>query len=552
MPSSTRTAALALLLGGGASALSEMDSLVRFYNLVNGRHWVNGDGWSQASEAAADDTKDVPAEYASVCSWHGITCDDDDTVSEIDLSYNHLSGKVSHHLWTLPNLKVANLHGNLITDAGLVGYESTDSAPKSPLHSLFLSENRLTSLEGIGSVPTTLRELHIGSNAFEGHFPEEIFRLKKLRALRASYNAGITGTLSTEIGRMTSLKELQLSYTGLKGAVPTEIGNLAEMEFLALDENRMKGTIPFELEDLTKLRYLSIQNGDPDSEKLTGKVPSFKDCADLKELQLGDNALTGTVPSDLLEFSLLTDKPVVVGLRNNKLSGRIPSDLSRFDKLHLEVGGNRINGISSSLCSKDKWMTGAVKEFGCDAILCPKGTFRAESGRREGDTDQCEDCPNGVEDAPHFGSTSCDGGGGASSTAATSDGTDAGEGSGGGSSSGTPYKPPAEKAAVGSSSSVKSASSSSSSSSSSGGMSGGAAFAVALVALVGFLGLALMARRQVLRRRGRREAMEDAEYEKAARDGVVFDAADAGATSDMLTDVPLEGQASADVNRCIL
>mmetsp|Transcript_4404 Transcript_4404/g.9313 ORF Transcript_4404/g.9313 Transcript_4404/m.9313 type:complete len:489 (-) Transcript_4404:323-1789(-) len=385
-----------------AQAISVSESLLRLYHLTDGKQWKKSNGWREAAEGT--DRK------SPVCSWYGVTCQgnisalDEETIIGLDLAENNLKGKVPEHLWSMPSLASVNLEGNLIHDAGFEGFESSES--KAPINKVFLTDNKLTSLSGLESASSTLKELRIGSNHFK-QFPEEIFQLKHLKTLQVSDIADMTGTLSTMIGNLLNLRDLEISYTALKGTIPTEVGLLEKLEFLDLHDNKFHGALPTELGNLVKLHTISMENRGEDTGGLTGPLPSFEDLSVLTNLYLDHNALTGTIPKDFLENSAVTKKDVSVYLSNNKLSGRIPRELERFEKLHLEVQGNRINEIPDELCQKNEWMLGQVADFGCDAILCPKGSF-AESGRRESLDNPCTKCPHGEEDAPHLGSLDCD------------------------------------------------------------------------------------------------------------------------------------------------
>ena len=395
-----------LYLPDAALGLSERDILVRFYHLSGGSHWKKADGWREAAESSEDSSvKQIP-----LCSWHGVYCrsgtdsESDHEVELIDLSLNHLSGKVSKHLWSLPHLVSANFRGNLLHDAGLEGFDEGNSI-RAPLKMLDLTENRLTSLKGIESVPTTLEELHLSSNALDGPFPHEVFRLKKLKVLRATYNHGITGTLPTEVGQLTHLRELEFSYNSFTGKIPSELGLLTQAEFVSLDDNKFEGRLPPELQNMVNLQYLSINNERNNSGYITGNLHSFPDCTNLKELYLNGNGLSGTIPADLLANSEVLDKEVTISLEYNDMRGKIPEDLTRFEKLNLELKGNKFTNISNKVCNKKKWMKGMVAEYGCAAILCPEGTSNVFG--REVRNHPCIPCPNGELDAPHLGSFNC-------------------------------------------------------------------------------------------------------------------------------------------------
>lgn len=386
------------------SSMSERDTLLRFYGKTGGSRWKSNDGWRQAFEGGADENQ------RPMCSWDGVVCvnghsdDGEKIVTGLQLSDNLLTGHVTPHLWNMPFLKTVNFGGNMLTDLGLEGLSA--GGTKAPLESLILSQNQIRSLAGIEAAHDTLTELQISSNAFKGSFPSEVFKLKKLQTLRATFNSGITGELQSDIGNLIHLRELDLSFNSFSGKIPKQLGKLTTLQYLVLEENKFTGTIASEINQMIGLRYLSIGNTGANAGRLTGPLPSFTDLVHLRELFLPGNALTGSIPSDFLLNSATTQKAVTINLSSNLLSGKVPVSLAQFDHLEIDLTANRIAGIHNGLCHKKKWMDGLVGEYGCDAILCPKGTY-SERGRQESEAETCLPCRGGEEYGPYLGATDC-------------------------------------------------------------------------------------------------------------------------------------------------
>ncbi|XVF77165.1 hypothetical protein PTKIN_Ptkin14bG0023300 [Pterospermum kingtungense] len=61
------------------------------------------------------------------------------------------------------------------------------------------------------------------------------------------------GEIPKIIGKLDSLKGLNLSHNNLSGSIPTSIGNLSSLEWLDLSSNKLNGTIPETLLDVTSL-----------------------------------------------------------------------------------------------------------------------------------------------------------------------------------------------------------------------------------------------------------------------------------------------------------
>ena len=76
-----------------------------------------------------------------------------------------------------------------------------------------------------------------------GTIPTEIGRLTDLRRLSMA-NASLEGVIPTELGQLDRLRRVQLHDNGLQGSVPTQFGNLYDLERLELHGNLLTGTMP--------------------------------------------------------------------------------------------------------------------------------------------------------------------------------------------------------------------------------------------------------------------------------------------------------------------
>ncbi|KAL7221035.1 hypothetical protein ACSBR1_023067 [Camellia fascicularis] len=70
------------------------------------------------------------------------------------------------------------------------------------------------------------------------------------------------------IGRLNSLRGLNLSHNNLKGHIPTSLGNLGNLESLDLSSNQLVGEIP---QQLTSLMFLAVLN--LSYNQLVGQIP---------------------------------------------------------------------------------------------------------------------------------------------------------------------------------------------------------------------------------------------------------------------------------------
>ncbi|KAK7345606.1 hypothetical protein VNO77_16212 [Canavalia gladiata] len=99
---------------------------------------------------------------------------------------------------------------------------------------------------------------------------------------------------------------------------------------ILLSNKNMTGNIPLDITKLTGLVELWL-----DGNMLTGPIPDFTGCMDLKIIHLENNQLTGALPTSLKNLPNLRELYV----QNNMLSGTVPSDLLSKD-LVLNYSGN--------------------------------------------------------------------------------------------------------------------------------------------------------------------------------------------------------------------
>ena len=365
--------------------VNDRSVLVSMYNALGGRSWKSDDNWLSLD--------------VDVCNWYGISCTSG-LVSSINLRNNGLSGTVPVELFSLTALRVLNLELNSISFS-FQGIGSATNLQVLNLAQTSMSSSTLGDIDELASL-NKLLVLSIDSNNLAGSIPSVLFGLTSLTELTVGHN-GFVGVLDSRIGQLKSLQRLHLDGNMLTGQFPTQIGNLVNLEELAAGENQFGGTLPTQLNQLTSLRSLSLQQV-VSSGGIGGPLLSFADLGQLTTLNLGSNQLTGALPSDLLVNNLNSAGDITVDLSDNQLQGTIPSQWSRFDRLFIDLTGNRISGIDSSLCEQNDWMLGDVGTYGCDAILCPKGT--SNSAGRQGDSgSECIGCSNGGGE--FFGAKSC-------------------------------------------------------------------------------------------------------------------------------------------------
>ena len=275
----------------------------------------------------------------------------------------------------------------------LVGSGSLDWSPGTPISAWEgvtvegapgrVVELSLQNKELAGAVPAqlgnvfNLRRLVLSQNALMGEIPAELGDLSNLTVLELDQNQ-LTGTIPVGLANLTNLNELDLSSNRLSGEIHRDLRRLTGLTHLSLNGNDLMGEIPAWLGKLANLHSLFLVGN-----SFTGCIPeALQDLAvhDLDRLgipfcgrgvlvaiynatgganwtnntnwlsdrpigewygvtvdyqghvnglSLRENQLTGTIPTELVSLSNLTE----LSLGRNQLTGTIPTELGSLSNL---------------------------------------------------------------------------------------------------------------------------------------------------------------------------------------------------------------------------
>jgi Leucine-rich repeat (LRR) protein len=294
--------------------MSERDILELLYDQLGGVGWHAREDWMSEE---------------SVCDWYGIDCDENESVTSIQLGGNQLVGSFPTEIYLLPNLVHLKIYSNTI----YFNFEGIENAKS--LQTLSLDNTGLESLEGIG--------------------------------------------------KARSLVQVNVGYNKLRGPIPEELSRLINLSSFDVSHNSLNGFFPYWLRSLVSLTTFTASHN-----KFSGPVYDFATLRDLIYVDVSHNQLTGSVPSTLFG-GVADDEKVVADLSSNKLSGTVPGDLSRLSRLSLQVEGNRISEVDEGLCQVEGWNDFGVQQFGCNGILCPAGTWN-RLGRQSNEDAPCNPC----------------------------------------------------------------------------------------------------------------------------------------------------------------
>ncbi|XP_039063937.1 receptor-like protein EIX2 [Hibiscus syriacus] len=136
---------------------------------------------------------------------------------------------------------------------------------------------------------------------------------------------------------MTSMKVLLIDTNFLSGGIP-DCWNLGQgLKFLNLGNNNLTGKIPSSLGDKS-LEMLNLRNN-----SMLGELPStLQNCTNLVVLDLSKNHFSGRIPAWIGDK---LSKLVVLSLRSNNFDGHIPHTICSLQSLqNLDLGQNNISG----------------------------------------------------------------------------------------------------------------------------------------------------------------------------------------------------------------
>lgn len=179
---------------------------------------TDGDNWTTSWDLSNCD----------VCSYFGITCNEDGQIIRIDLDENNLTGFIPLEIGDFENLEDLFLKGNNLSD----------SIPSS-----------------IGKL-ISITSLQLTSNQLLGPIPSEIGNLVQLADLRLDDNV-LSSTIPSSIGNLEKIIFLTLRGNDLTGNIPGSLGNLNNGEFLLLDDNNLSGNLPKELSTFGNQREIN-------------------------------------------------------------------------------------------------------------------------------------------------------------------------------------------------------------------------------------------------------------------------------------------------------
>ncbi|KAL2337720.1 LOW QUALITY PROTEIN: hypothetical protein Fmac_012166 [Flemingia macrophylla] len=182
------------------------------------------------------------------------------TLVALDISNNHIQGKVPNWIWKMPNLLFLNLSHNLLTELeGPLQYIT------SRLHFLDLHHNKLQGPVPIFSGNATYLDFSgnkfsssIPGDIISGRIPSCLMKMSKNFEVLNLKNNNLSGSIPDTIQPCCALWTINLHGNLLDGPIPKSIVNCSKLEVLDLGSNQIIGGFPCLLKEISQLRILVL------------------------------------------------------------------------------------------------------------------------------------------------------------------------------------------------------------------------------------------------------------------------------------------------------
>lgn len=162
-----------------------------------------------------------------------------------------------------------------------------------------------------------LRDVRMSNNTFSDCIPTSFFFLLNLEILYLDKNE-LSCELFSAIYAGPALKDLQMQDNKFYGSIPS-ITTTSSLMYLNLGNNDLASTLPSELSNLPNIKYLDISNN-----KIKGPIPTqIGSLTQLESIDFEGNALSGTIPNELGNLNQIT----LLLLERNKLAGSMPNQV---------------------------------------------------------------------------------------------------------------------------------------------------------------------------------------------------------------------------------
>ncbi|GMI86855.1 hypothetical protein like AT5G14210 [Hibiscus trionum] len=221
----------------------------------------------------------------------------------LDLSSNFMFGSIPPQISRMVKLKTLTLDGNYFNDTipdtldslsnlsslSLRGNHLKGQFPSSicrisSLTDIALCHNKLSGKLPDFSTLTRLRVLDVRENRFDSKLPGMPQGLVTALLAKNSFS----GEIPPQVGILTHLQHLDLSFNHLRGTPPSALFDLPNLSYLNFASNQLSGSLPEKITCGSKLGFVDIS-----SNKFVGELPSCLDNkSDKRVVKFGGNCLS--------------------------------------------------------------------------------------------------------------------------------------------------------------------------------------------------------------------------------------------------------------------
>mmetsp|Transcript_13451 Transcript_13451/g.27860 ORF Transcript_13451/g.27860 Transcript_13451/m.27860 type:complete len:529 (-) Transcript_13451:889-2475(-) len=244
-----------------------------------------------------------------VCSWFRVRCDETGESSQV-VGFNFGS--------LLPDIR---------DQVRWVGDFPSEMRFLTSLIQIQLKDSRVTSIPEFLDAFSNLEELNLENNEVAGPFYKftgQAFPV--LRTMVLSTNR-MTGTIPTEHGTLTAIREYRAGSNNLKGEIPDELANMELVAYIDLSENDLFGRPTEKLFELSELRILSLYSND-----VSGTIPTtVGGLSFLERIRLNNTQYGGDIPQELYTLENLQE----IKLREAKFRGIIDPLVQNLEFLQI-------------------------------------------------------------------------------------------------------------------------------------------------------------------------------------------------------------------------
>ena len=303
--------------------LNEMVSLEGIYYDLAGQYWIDSSGWMTEDDH---------------CRWHGIKCNEEGHVIEVNLRSNNVTGVLPvDHLTYFYKLEKLDLGSNNLS--GQMAVWNWDKSEKFLDSSWFFRLRELTHVDLSQNNLSGEVDVLLAPSVEYANFSHNNFTsVNTFKSYKQSHrtlliydltNNSINQDISSLLENMPrNLEQMVLSNNLVWGPLPSSLEILPSLRRFSVGSNMLSGEIPDFSASSINLQILDLsQQKQQKNGGFSGTIPvALASLQFLEYLNIAGNRLESTIPKVLANLQLLK----TLDLSENKLSKTIPKDLGKL------------------------------------------------------------------------------------------------------------------------------------------------------------------------------------------------------------------------------